>query len=602
MPLLTNPLGLLALLGIPAVILIHYLQRRAREFNASTLFLLERAQRETTQGRTFERLVPSVPLWMQLLAVLLLAWLLVQPRYTRDQSVQRIAVVLDPSASMGVFKERVIAETGRMLPDLRGRAASLELVLMEASPERTRLYAGNSLDEFAAALRSWEPRSGAVDPSLALRLARSVVSTTGTVLYVTDTLPTAPLPFAALSLAVGEPVENTGFTGMAFDTVDGKPVWKATLRNHGKKSATRSWKIRAGQASSQEREIMLAPGAVTTLQGGFPADADRIRLELSPDEFALDDVLPLIAPKPKQLALHNSSPEHLRNLSTRILRSIEHSTGNEDPAGADLVFAGTTPGSPDPQGNAVLFPATPETSAKLVKGGISSGDHPLMADLTWQSLIVPDGPPVTPGPGEAVLLRRAERPLVLLREQRGSRQLVFLFDPAPSNVARQASFIVLIHRFAEGIRSRKISPESANLETSQPLDTALLPNRPVLREAFDPSEKPMPWPRTDSAPDSPGFLTIRQENETLLDAAIHFADPREADFKECATLLPDISPPAAVIERNTEADPLWRLWILLLLGLLLVAWKFTKLREPSSSETAAHKVPASPEPATQPAP
>jgi len=39
MPVFANPLGLLALLGIPAVLAIHFLQRKAKELPVSTLFL-----------------------------------------------------------------------------------------------------------------------------------------------------------------------------------------------------------------------------------------------------------------------------------------------------------------------------------------------------------------------------------------------------------------------------------------------------------------------------------------------------------------------------------------------------------------------------------
>ncbi len=104
MPVFGNPLGLLALLGIPAVLAIHFLQRKARELPVSTLFLLDHTQREAVSGRRFERMIPSIPLWMQLLAVILLAWFLSEPRYPKSGSVQRIAIVMDSSASMSVFK------------------------------------------------------------------------------------------------------------------------------------------------------------------------------------------------------------------------------------------------------------------------------------------------------------------------------------------------------------------------------------------------------------------------------------------------------------------------------------------------------------------
>ena len=73
---LGNPLGLLALLGLPAVLAVHFLQRRARREVVSTLFLLTPLHRESESGRRWERLRTSWPLWLQLLAVLVLAWLM----------------------------------------------------------------------------------------------------------------------------------------------------------------------------------------------------------------------------------------------------------------------------------------------------------------------------------------------------------------------------------------------------------------------------------------------------------------------------------------------------------------------------------------------
>ncbi|RYD41042.1 MAG: hypothetical protein EOP85_13305 [Verrucomicrobiaceae bacterium] len=153
---LANPLGLLALLGIPAVLAIHFLQRKAVELPVSTLFLLERTRRDAASGRRFERIIPSIPLWMQLLAVLLLAWFLAEPRIRKSGSVQRVALVLDTSASMGVFKKEAVARLMAALPGFQGPASALELTVMESAPSRPRLYAGSSLEELGAHSRRLE--------------------------------------------------------------------------------------------------------------------------------------------------------------------------------------------------------------------------------------------------------------------------------------------------------------------------------------------------------------------------------------------------------------------------------------------------------------
>ena len=129
--LLSNPYGFLALIGIPAVLAIHFFQRRSKKVPVSTLFLLQQTQRESASGRRVERLLHSVPLWLQLLMVLLLTWLLIEPRYRNEESTQRIAVVLDSSASMAVFKEKALAKLEAELAGLRGNASGAEYFLLD---------------------------------------------------------------------------------------------------------------------------------------------------------------------------------------------------------------------------------------------------------------------------------------------------------------------------------------------------------------------------------------------------------------------------------------------------------------------------------------
>ena len=100
-----NPLALWALLALPVILAIHCLHERARRLRVSTLFLLERVAPESASGARFERLRNSLPLWLQLIAAALIAWLLAEPRWVRADSVQTVVVVLDSSASMSAFKD-----------------------------------------------------------------------------------------------------------------------------------------------------------------------------------------------------------------------------------------------------------------------------------------------------------------------------------------------------------------------------------------------------------------------------------------------------------------------------------------------------------------
>jgi len=574
-----NPLGLLALLGIPAVLAIHFLQRKAVELPVSTLFLLERTQRDAASGRRLDRIIPSVPLWMQLLAVLLLAWFLTEPRFQKSSSVQRIAVVLDSSASMGVFKEAALNRLVSELPTLQGPASTVELTVMESAPGRPRLYAGSSVEDLKAALENWQPLDGLNDPSQALRLGRSLVSREGTVIYLTDT-PADALPFDAKLIAVGDPVDNVGFTGVTFATEEGALVWRALVRNYGKSDADRTWSVMTSSGNTEPRSLHLAAGSLVTLQAAFPKDAKNIRIVLSPDRFTLDDTLPVVAPAPKTLALFTATSPAFADLTTKLLRSLDAAVPTNDAASADLSISSYDPLDPVlPPGNSIIFVEDSTRTGAYLKGGIIAEANPLMDGLNWQSLLVRETIELDRAPADTVLLWQEKRPLIFLREREGKRQLCFNFDLRLSNAGNQPAFIVLLHRFAEAIRDAKVAPTSAILETGQPIKVTAAPNIPLKITATGLDGKAIPAATvSNNAPLVPGFLTVEQSETRLLDAAVFFADTREADFSACGKSDNSEVTNQSTVERHTRPDPLWRVWILVLLAALLVSWKFTTQR------------------------
>lgn len=591
MPSFANPAGLWALLGIPAVILIHYLQRKAQVIPVSTLFLLEKTQREASSGRHFDRLTQSIPLWMQLLGVLLLTWLMVEPRFPLARSTQRIALVLDSSASMSVSQQRMMELLAKELPPLKGFATDVEYTVLESTPGKPRLYAGKSTEELLATLQSWRPLAGVTDPDQALRLARSLVSREGIVMYVSDT-PAESLPFDAIQLCMGKPIENVGFTGVSFETKDGTLLWRATVQNYSEQATTRTWQVDTGKGTpTSPKTIELPARSLVTLQSNFPSQSQRIELRLSNDEFTTDDTLRLVRPMPKQLSIHTAPA--LDALSKKLLRSIEQRKPGSA-AEADVSLVSYDPLDPTPiQGNAVIFVNDGTQGGQYLSGGIIAEKHPLLDGLNWQSLMIRETIALEIRPTDQPLLYQDKRVLILLRdipatpERPASQQLLFNFDPRLSNIETQPAMIVILLRFIEQVRSRKVAPAQINLETAQPLGIATKDTTPptplrlleldaqgqVLRTtAIDPNQ-----PLT--APELPGHFRYQQGEITLLEASTFFADTREADFRACAEKNQLGEAQAAAIQAHSKGDPYWHLWLLALIGVLLASWHFTRERD-----------------------
>lgn len=615
---LTNPAGFFALLGLPAIIIIHFLQRQAKVIPISTLFLLSQTQRESVSGRRFDRLTNSIPLWLQLLMVLLLTWLLVEPRYIRPASTQQVAIVLDSSASMGVFKEKLVASLQEKLPPLKGSASRLQIYLFESEAEKPIVYAGDEVEDALEALENWTPSAGSIDPNNALRLARSRVNREGILIYVSDT-PTSDLPFNAQSLAVGEPKVNVGFTGVAFENEGDAIKWKALVRNYSDSEQSRIWHVVFEDGSqSPPKSITLMKNSMTTVTAAFPPGSKSLRVVLTPDEFTLDDELPLVVPKPKLLKYFVQTSEKFSDLTDSFgrLRDLEEVA---DSADADLSFVSYDPLLPIlPPGNAIVVVDETTQSRKYLRGGIVAEKHPLMDGLNWQSFLVRESIQIELNKSDDVLLWQGNRPLIALRTStvfdtpdgaspagdgeaatQRVRQLIFNFDVTLSNALKQPPTAVLLHRFANGLRDRKVALEATNTEAGQPLTVATRSGEkaaPLELTRYDSSGAPLPEgneivPLTHArfmhAPTQPGFFRVKQGDELLLESGCHFADTREADLRLCQSDDQISGATGEAVERNTREDHFWRLWILLVLAALLLAWYFTKDRPKDEEEIAA---------------
>ena len=563
------------------VVLIHFLQRRAKVEIVSTLFLLKQTQRESTSGRRFDRLVHSVPLWLQIFAVLLITWLLIQPRYVKAKSTQRIAIVLDSSASMRVFKKKIPETLQREIPRLQGNAANIEIWLMESDSSKAKIYQGTSTEDMLLALEKWNPSSGTTELSNTLRVARSLVGAEGAVTYITDSPLLNSAPYNSSSISIGEPTDNCGFTGVTFEKHGTDLIWKAIVRNYSDSSQTRTWQLETATGKSTGKTLTLAAGSLTTLQGAFPADQSRCRIQLSNDAFELDDTLPLVRPAPKPLLVTSNLPQNIVQLSDKMISSFPNLKAVSYDADLVITSTDTTPKAH----HLLVFPQDKASTRPYLTGNIVTTKHSLTEGLNWQTLLVRNSISIPHDESDEVLLWQGNRALIYLRTHPDSKRkaLIFNFDILRSNGMKQPALAVMMLRFCEQLRSEKIAPETRITETSEPINLssqsgADAPSltHTVLSLDGETIQSEATNKNTLSAPETPGFFTIQQGEQMLLSSATYFADTREADFSECATEEIPASNLATAVDRHTRDDHLWRIWACLVLVALLLAWHFTR--------------------------
>jgi len=107
-PHFTNTTAFWALLAIPLITALHFLQHKTKTQATATLFLLEALVPEAHEGNAWDRLRASRSFWMQILAVLLLTWVLASPVWPGKGSGQTVVFILDDSANMTPFRQEAV--------------------------------------------------------------------------------------------------------------------------------------------------------------------------------------------------------------------------------------------------------------------------------------------------------------------------------------------------------------------------------------------------------------------------------------------------------------------------------------------------------------
>lgn len=584
-----NPVGLWAFCAVPVILLIHLIQQRSVPVSVSTLFLLEQLSPESVRGRQLDMIRNSLPLWLQLLAACLLTFLISDPRLISPNSVQRVILVLDSSASMHAFKEQALQKLQHTLPQYTKLAAKTEFILLETNPNKGILYDGSSPNELLDKARIWAPTLGQHDYTYAFDIAKRFADNEGFLVFITDRRHEVPTPIE--QLGVGRVIANCGFTG---GRVSGRveaeretPQFEALIKNYATVPQQRAWWVDFGTSKSIRNEVSLEPGEIITVRGNLPPEVKEFILVLSGDEFVLDDALPLRKPVSKELDVYIEPGSPFQAFYKRFFSSLRDAKRVSSQAEATLRIHTQTP-SPAAQDTLdteksiakIIFLRDQSEAKKLSRSAVVADYATQTADLTWDSLITATSSTSLVTADDQVLLWQGTNPLIAERSHAGKRDLLINFDLLSSNAERHASFIVLLHRFAELVRLRKATYSAQNVETHQhlplsanatgsPLHVSVTPVTLTPKQQYEIAPQEVNHLR---APEEPSFFEIRQGDFQLFSGASQFTHVTEADFKKAETFDDVSNEQAKYILKNTMYDPFTPLWLIMLCGLVLWSW------------------------------
>lgn len=293
----------------------------------------------------------SLSLILELLAAVLLALVLSQPRLGDQDRVRHFVVVLDNSASMSALNRDGKTNREKALGEITQRirnAARGSVVTIILTGQRPEMLVGPAVSWEVAekSLANWRPALPKHEPMSALDMAAQLAEENGDLIYITDAMPSADqrVPRNADVIAVGMSLPNVAFTAARW-TLEPKTL-AGSLFLRVANLSPRDVRIRI-QATSGEQSVLnqlieVSAQGERSLESELPGGLERLRVTLSGDDdpLAIDNSLDLIEPKIRIVHVANTlAAEHPVNRAlARIFEAIpDVSLVAAD--GADLVIA-----------------------------------------------------------------------------------------------------------------------------------------------------------------------------------------------------------------------------------------------------------------------
>ena len=586
-----TPLGLLALLAIPAIVAIHLFRRRFPVRPVAGLFLWQIMRRTPEGGGRIARLPITPSLIFECLAALALALILAGARISSTGVSPHLVVLLDDSASMGAINGRGESArdraVGRVLGEIERLGARGRVTIVQSGDRPSVLSGPAALAADARpALNTWTPAALHHSLSLALRLARELAGENGRLIVISDLAP-GPRGEAGfeggLWISTGEPLDNVGITGaqrtLAPD--DGRGAISLTLGNHSGGPARRRLTVSAGDNDVLLKELEV-PAGTSSLTLPLPPGLPAVRVALSDDALARDNDVVLAEPRPQVVGVENHLPEGRGRQA--LLKALGALSGVTRAESGHLAFAdaGDLDGSAAQGLWRVGFGRPPAVwlddgdPRDYIGPFVMEKRHPLLLGVTLGGVVWPGAAPLTPG---------AVRPLVSAGDQvlvgidatsTGTEPtLLFNLDLERTNLIRAPDWPILISNLIEMRRQSLPGPERWNYRVGEWVRVRLArdPTGPV-RFRCGAVERPLPPGRQLEfiAPSPGGLLQILEDPEglgsevVLFELGVNFLDESETNLRHQETA--DVGGLTTVAglraESGPASDPLF--WLLLTIG------------------------------------
>jgi hypothetical protein len=518
------PLGLLALLGVPALIAIYFLRRRSQQRRVSALFLWRAMQEAPEAGPRWQRMTAETTLLLECLAVIAATLFLADVR-TNPKSIRRhTVVILDSSLSMQAQPpgKRSVRDAAVEAARKRLDGAGVATIIATGAPPRVLAGPAVPPREAVEILKGWTPSEAAHPFDPAWALGRELAGPSGNVVFITDGTPDK-LPKEIELVAVGEPLENLGFTGAW--RVDSTRATRIRLRvaNFGRDRRHAEVTLHAADgAIASTSAVDCDPGS--SAEVGFDLPATGVLTASLPDDaLHWDNALTLVPERPRAVHVRSDLPERhpAAEAVSRFLTSVPDVILEGAPD-LQIVPAGTSQAWSLAIG---IGAATGEKGTRAFLGPFTADKaHPLLEDVAldgvvWTAGASPEGKPLLTT-GDVVLL--AEGP---------EHRFRLNIDLSRSSLARMNAWPILLGNLIDLRRQGMPGLTRHNVAVGEKVDTAIGEGKWTLHPAGQTQGDHPLTGRTATVTLPPGLYELRQDDQFIDRLMVNALDAGESDLR-----------------------------------------------------------------------
>jgi hypothetical protein len=466
------PLGLLALLTLPVILLLHLLRERRRRVAVPSLLHWQNLPRKR-EGERIRRLPLTLLLLLHLLVAALIGLALGQPQLAGalGDAARQTAIIIDTSTSMAArdgASTRFALARERARAVLSGMNSGDRAILIAAGPT-AQVVATGAGDPTALldALDRLRPGGTGTDMNGALTLAEAAFDQhrARQVLVLSDgALPPAAERTIAAPLdwqQVGDDQPNRAIVAFAARPSGANVQVYARAANFGPTPIQTSVQLYGDDQALGSRNVAIAAGGETELTWTLPARYTQLRATLDGrDALPQDDdgFLSLAQIRPIRALLVSAKPDALRRALAAIpgvsVTVIDPASYSAAPARAAnlTVFDSFLPQAwPD---GAILALNPPSDSALIMVGQPSASQDPgeltrsgaLLEGLGLEGVRFGSPRQVQPPAWATTQLALGDTPLILRGRNDAHEIAIWTFDLADSNLPTRLAFPLLVAR------------------------------------------------------------------------------------------------------------------------------------------------------------